>query len=111
MNVKTIARWVVYVALFLIPVLALFVDNAIFFPFITGKAFGFRVLVEIATAGWLILAIADKRYRPRFSWILLLYAVFTAWMFLADALAVNAHKALGSNFERMDGWVTLVHGF
>ncbi|MDB5237301.1 MAG: hypothetical protein JWL88_403 [Parcubacteria group bacterium] len=106
-----VVRWVVLIPLFIIPFLALYVDNALFFPFIAGKAFAFRILVEIATAGWVVLAFADKRYRPQFSWILAFYGLFTVWMLLADSFGVNAHKALWSNFERMDGWVTLVHVF
>lgn len=109
---KKVAWWITVGALFIIPFLVLYVDNSVFFPFIAGKAFAFRMLVEIATAGWIVLAFADKRYRPRFSWILVLYAVFAVWMFIADAFfAVNTHKALWSNFERMDGWVTLIHLF
>jgi O-antigen ligase/Tfp pilus assembly protein PilF len=108
---KKVAYWTAIIPLFLIPFLSLYVDNTIFFPFIAGKAFAFRMLVEVATAGWVVLAFADKKYRPRFSWILVFYAAFAAWMFIADSFGVNAHKALWSNFERMDGWVTLIHLF
>jgi len=106
-----VALWTTLAALFIIPFLVLYVDGSIYFPFIAGKNFAFRMLVEIATAGWVVLAIADKRYRPRFSWVLVLFALFTAWMAVADFLAVNPHKAFWSNFERMDGWVTLIHLF
>jgi O-antigen ligase/Tfp pilus assembly protein PilF len=108
--IKTL-RWTALSALFIIPFLALYTDNTIYFPFIVGKAFAFRMLVEIALAAWIALAIADKKYRPQFSWVLVFYALFAAWMFIADSLAVNPHKALWSNFERMDGWVTLIHLF
>lgn len=106
-----VALWTTLAALFAIPFLVLYVDGTIYFPFIAGKNFAFRMLVEIATAGWVVLAMADKRYRPRFSWVLVLFALFTAWMAIADFFAVNAHKAFWSNFERMDGWVTLIHLF
>lgn len=111
MKATTITRWVTLGALFIIPFIPLYVDNTIFFPFITGKGFAFRMLVEIAFAGWVILAIADKTYRPRFSWILLIFGLFTTWMAIANFFAVNPHKAFWSNFERMDGWVTLAHLF
>jgi len=111
MKVVSIIKWIVLGALFLIPFLALYVANGAFFPFITGKAFAFRILVEIAFVGWAVLALADKQYRPRFSWTLLLYGVFAVWMMVADFLALNPHKAFWSNFERMDGWVTLIHVF
>jgi O-antigen ligase len=108
---KTALRWTVLGALFIIPFLPLFVANGLFFPFITGKGFAFRILVELAAGAYILLALADKKYRPRFSWTLLIYGAFTLWMLIADLLAVNPHKALWSNYERMDGWVTMIHVF
>ena len=106
---KTIARWVALGALFLIPLVPLLVANSYFFPFITGKAFYFRILVELAVVAWAVLACLDKEYRPRFSAIGAVVIGFVAWMFIADAFAINAAKAFWSNFERMEGWILLVH--
>lgn len=106
-----IVRWVTLGALFVIPFLPLVVDGRLYFPFVTGKGFAFRMLVEIALAGAILLALADRRYRPRFSFTALLFGLFVAWMALADAFAVNPHKAFWGNFERMEGWVTLAHLF
>ncbi|MBA3789284.1 O-antigen ligase family protein [Patescibacteria group bacterium] len=106
-----ITRWVVLGALFIIPFLPLFVANSFFFPFITGKNFAFRILVEIALAGWVLLTLIDARYRPRFSWTFVLFSALVVWMAIADAFAVNPAKAFWSNFERMDGFVTLIHYF
>jgi O-antigen ligase/tetratricopeptide (TPR) repeat protein len=111
MNLKTSIRWVTLVALFIIPFLPLVVFNGFFFPFITGKNFAFRILVEIALAGWILLALIDKKYRPRFSWTFALFAALVVWMAIADAFGMNPAKAFWSNFERMDGWVTLIHVF
>jgi len=108
-NAKQIARWIALGALFLIPLTPLLVANSYFFPFITGKAFYFRILVEIAVAAWGVLAVLDKEYRPRFSWIGAAVVAFVVWMFIADAFAPNAAKAFWSNFERMEGWVLLIH--
>lgn len=105
------ARWVLYGALFLIPFIPLYVANGMFFPFITGKGFAFRILVEIAVVAWGVLVLFDKTYRPRSSWVLWLYGGLVLWMFVADLFAVNPHKSFWSNYERMDGWVTLVHMF
>ncbi len=111
MTLQDGARWTALTALFCIPFVALVVANSFFFPFITGKGFAFRILVEIAFAGWALLALADKTYRPRFSWTLVIFGAFTLWMAVADMFAVNSHKAFWSNFERMEGWVTLIHLF
>lgn len=106
---KQIALWTVLGALFLIPLTPLIVVNGYFFPFISGKAFYFRILVEIAVVAWAVLAAFDAAYRPRFSWISAAAIGFVAWMFIADVSAINTAKAFWSNFERMEGWVLLIH--
>lgn len=105
------ARWTAIIALFAIPFLPLYVSNELFFPFITGKGFVFRVLVEVALVAYVVLAVLDRRYRPKFSWVLVLFGAFVLWMAVANSFGVNPLKAFWSNFERMDGWVTLVHLF
>ncbi len=106
---KGIARWIALAALFLIPFAPLVVADTFFFPFITGKAFYIRVLIEIAVSAWAVLAFLDKEYRPRFSWAGVAVVAFVAWMGFADLFALNVAKAFWSNFERMEGWVFLVH--
>jgi O-antigen ligase/tetratricopeptide (TPR) repeat protein len=114
MNSKII-RWVTLGALFIIPLIPIFPGIAeagnFFFPFITGKNFAFRILVEIAFVGWILMMLVDTQYRPKFSWTAAIFGLFVVWMAIADALAVNPEKAFWSNFERMDGWVTLIHVF
>ncbi|HRH24015.1 MAG TPA: O-antigen ligase family protein, partial [Candidatus Paceibacterota bacterium] len=111
MALTTTARWTILGVLFVIPFLPLFVANGMFFPFISSKGFAFRILIEIAAGAWLLLMLADKRYRPQFSWPLAIYGAFVLWMFIADLFAANPHKAFWSNYERMDGWVTMIHVF
>lgn len=111
MHMSKVAKYVALGALFLIPLIPLYVSSDLFFPFITGKGFAFRILVEIAFVAWVALAVMDRRYRPQFSWLLVFFSAFTLWVFIADIFAINPHKALWSNFERMDGFVTLIHVF
>lgn len=106
---RQIARFAALGALFLIPFAPLVVTSSFFFPFITGKAFFLRILIEIAVCAWVVLALLDRAYRPRLSLIGAAVVAFVVWMFLADAVALNAAKAFWSNFERMEGWVLLVH--
>src|SRR3989344_6218668 len=101
---KQTARWLALGALFLLPLAPLMVADSYFFPFITGKAFYLRIVIEIAVGAWVVLALLDKEYRPRFSWIGAAVVAFVVWMFIADAFALNATKAFWSNFERMEGW-------
>ena len=106
---KQVARLVALGALFLVTLAPLIVTNSFFFPFITGKAFFFRIMVEIAFSAWVTLAFLDKEYRPRLSWTGIAVLAFVGWMFIADLFAINVSKAFWSNFERMEGWVLLIH--
>lgn len=104
-----VARWVALACLFLIPLAPLVVVNGFYFPFITGKAFYLRILIEALVAAWVVLALLDSAYRPRFSWIGATVVLFVVWLAIADSFAPNALKAFWSNFERMEGWVFLIH--
>jgi hypothetical protein len=75
----SVAKWVALGALFLIPFLPLVVANDMFFPFITGKNFWFRILVECALGAWVLLAIADPAYRPKFSWTFVAFGACIVW--------------------------------
>jgi Tfp pilus assembly protein PilF/O-antigen ligase len=102
---------VVYGGLFTIPFLTLFVANDYFFPFITGKNFAFRIIVEIVFVAWAVLALADTQYRPKFSWIFSSFSLLLVVMFFANLFGQHPQTSFWSNFERMDGYVTLVHMF
>lgn len=102
-------RWTVIGGLFLLPFIPLVVTGSLFFSYITGKNFAFRIIVEIIFAAWALLALYDKAYRPRFSWILASLAGFVSVIFIADLFGENPARSFWSNFERMEGWVTLVH--
>ncbi|MBI5004640.1 MAG: O-antigen ligase family protein [Candidatus Lloydbacteria bacterium] len=109
MNINTILRRTIIGALFFVPFIPLIVAPSMFFPFITGKNFAFRILVEIMFALWLILAYREPGYRPKFSWVLAAVAVFVGVITLADFLGENVYKSFWSNFERMEGLITIWH--
>lgn len=100
---------IILAGLFAVPFIPLIVSSSLFFPFITGKAFVFRLIVEIVFACYLILALRDESVRPRFSWILGALLSFLIFMGLADIFAINSFKAFWSNYERMEGYLTLLH--
>lgn len=110
-NIINVSRTVALIAVYAIPFSALVVSDSLFFPFIIGKAVMFRALVEIAFFAWVLLALFDYRYRLRDSKILFVFSLFVVWIFIADLFAVNSHKAFWGNFERMEGWITLLHLF
>ena len=101
----------VFGAIFAVPFVALYVENSYFFPFITGKNFAFRIIVEIGFAAWALLALLDARFRPKFSWVLGSFGVLLVVMFFANLFGQHPPSSFFSNFERMDGYITLVHVF
>ncbi|OHA23615.1 MAG: hypothetical protein A3B08_04475 [Candidatus Taylorbacteria bacterium RIFCSPLOWO2_01_FULL_43_44] len=110
MKIDKILRTIVVAGIFAIPAVVPFiVSSSLFFPFITGKNFTFRIITEIIFAAWLLLALRHHEYRPKFSWIGGAVAVFMGILLLADIFAENPGKAFWSNFERMEGFVSLFH--
>ena len=95
--------------LFILPFLPLFVANSLYFPFIAGKGFALRIIVEIIFSAWLVLALLDKQYRPKKSWLLLSVMAFTIIVFFADIFGVYPYKSFWSNLERMEGFFAIFH--
>lgn len=102
-------RWIAIAGVFILPFVALIVTSSLFFPYITGKNFTFRIVVEIMTAAWLALALVNPAYRPRRSWVLGALALFVLVIGIADVFGAYAFKSIWSNYERMDGWITIAH--
>ncbi|PIP74000.1 MAG: hypothetical protein COW88_00285 [Candidatus Lloydbacteria bacterium CG22_combo_CG10-13_8_21_14_all_47_15] len=108
-TINTALRWIILTGIFIIPFVPLIVSPSMFFPFITGKNFTFRILVEIVFAVWLVLMYRDASYRPKFSWMFAAIAGFIGVMTFADLFGENPIKSIWSNFERMEGLVALLH--
>ena len=87
--------------------------GGLFFPFISGKNLIFRILVEVAFAGWAVLALQDAKYRVNLkkSPLTIAYAVFMVVLLLADIFGVDRERSIWSNFERMEGFVGHIHFF
>lgn len=102
-------RGIVIAGAFVLPFIVLIVAQQMFFPYIVGKNFTFRIIVEIMTGAWLALALMYEKYRPRRSWVLGAVALFVLIIAIADAQGAYPFKSFWSNYERMDGWVTLIH--
>jgi tetratricopeptide (TPR) repeat protein len=111
MNLEKALRWVVLGGIFLLPFIVLYVSRSLFFPFITGKNFAFRIIVEIIAGGYIALALAYPAYRPKRTLLLWAFAAFVAIMAVADIFGTYPLKSFWSNYERMEGWVTLAHLF
>ncbi|MBX4197928.1 O-antigen ligase family protein [Candidatus Parcubacteria bacterium] len=108
-TLQTYLKYIVLTGIFIIPFIHLIVANSYFFPFITGKGFAFRIIVEIIFGAWAILALTHPHYRPKKSWIMWSILAFIAIITLADIFGANPYKSIWSNYERMEGLITLLH--
>lgn len=126
MNMQSIIKKIVWGCLLIVPfiafhvadggafdVLAWFGGTGLFFPFISGKNLIFRILVEVALAGWAVLALYDSSYRIKIqkSPIMIAYSLFIIVLLIADLFGVDTEKSMWSNFERMEGFVGHIHFF
>src|SRR3990170_1013873 len=102
-------KYVIFTGLFLVPFVPFLVSSSFFFPFITTKVFAWRIIVEIIFVAWLSLALVDTEYRPRKSVILYSVLGFLIAIGLADLFGVAPVKSFWSNFERMEGFIALLH--
>ncbi len=109
MDINKILRNTILVGIFVIPFLPLYVANSMFFPFITGKNFAFRIIVEVILALWVILALRDKSYAPAKSLVAYSVAAFLCIIAVADIFGANFFRSFWSNYERMEGLVGLLH--
>jgi O-antigen ligase/tetratricopeptide (TPR) repeat protein len=106
---KNIIKYLILGGLFIIPFIPFIVPGAMYFPFITGKGFAFRIIVEIIFGLFVVLSFTDKEYRPKISWVTKAVIFFTGAVLLADLFGVNVYKSLWSNYERMEGFVLIAH--
>lgn len=84
----------------------LIVSNGLYFPFVTGKVFTFRIIASIILVLWLILVLKKPQYMPKKSCILAVSGIFVAWLALANSFGADPFNSFFSNFERMEGWFT-----
>ncbi|TSC69631.1 MAG: hypothetical protein G01um101456_62 [Parcubacteria group bacterium Gr01-1014_56] len=117
MNYTTTLKWVLLIGIAAVPFITFIIAGnfpfvpPMFFPYITGKNFAFRILVEVLLLAYVILAIKEPKYRPHSSLLMWTALGFAVWMGLATFMSVDGIKSFWSNYERMDGYVTLIHVF
>lgn len=97
--------------LFAVPFIGLIVSTSMFFPYITGKNLIFRLIVEVAAVLYVMLALREPKFRPRITPVVISFLAFLGVLFIANLNAEYPYKAFFSNFERMEGFFTILHLF
>ena len=104
-RLSALLKW----GLFLLLPLPLYISSSMLFPFITGRNFGFRIIVELLVILWVGLLALSKEHWPRLSWLTKSVILFLFIVTLADILGANPYRSFLSNYERMEGLVALIH--
>ncbi len=110
-TVKNISLNIIKIGTFIIPFIPLYISRVLFFPYITGKAFVFRILIEIVFAAWVWLALTNKEFRPRKSPVLIAISIWLLVVSAATIFGINPLRSFWSNFERMEGLIAYIHLF
>ncbi len=106
---RYIVYWAIKALFLVIPFIPLYISASLFFPYITGKAFVFRAIIELSFFAWVWLAIFYKEYRPKFSAVTIAISVWLLVVSAATIFGVNPTRSFWSNFERMEGLITYLH--
>jgi O-antigen ligase/tetratricopeptide (TPR) repeat protein len=108
-TLETILAWGLRLIVVTVPFLSLIISRSMLFPYITGRNFAFRILIEIGLVLWVGLIALKREYRPSFSPLLIALSVFLVVIGLADLLGVNPLNSFWSRYERMEGYLILLH--
>lgn len=104
-----VVRWCILGGVGLLMLAPLVVVPTLFFPFVTGKNFFVRIIIDVIFGLYVALTILDARYRPVWSRIALALGAFVGALTLATVFGVNSYNSFWSNYERMEGLITILH--
>lgn len=95
--------------IFIILFLPLLITDSLYFPYITGKNFVFRIITEIIFIFYLVLIFKNKNYRPKFSYLSALIFLFVIANLISTIIGVNPYHSFWGNYERMLGFLGYIH--
>ena len=98
-----------HVATALLLLTPLITSSSFYFPFITPRNFFFRIIVEIMALLYVVLVCQNRKYLPAKNLITTGLLIFAGVMTVASLLGGDMLASFWSNFERMDGLLTLYH--
>ncbi len=87
----------------------LYVGGSFFFPFIFPKIWLFQLVTEIILFFYVVLAISDSRFRPKWNWIFGAAVILTIVLVLTSFTGVDAFRSFWGNTERMSGIIAWFH--
>lgn len=79
------------------------------FPFVVGKVWSFRLVVDLLLPFFAVLLAVSPRRRPRRAPLVVAVGAYMAVLLLSAAFGVDPWRSLWSNHERMTGVVAMLH--
>lgn len=104
-----LARYVIIAGVVVTLALPLIVDNNFFFPFITTRAFIFRLMVEVMLLAYLFVAIYDESVRPKLNKTGMFLLVFIVIAFVSALINPDLSKNFWGDMERSEGLLLWLH--
>lgn len=109
-HLESVLYWIVRIGVYCLPFTLLIVSSTLFFPYITGKNFFFRIIIEIIGAAWIgLVCINAKRYLPARTFVAVALFTLVVISFLSALFGVDFANSFWSNYERMEGVITYLH--
>ena len=87
----------------------LIVTESTFFPYITGKAFFARTLIQISFLIWLIRIVTAEKILLKFDWVISFAIGLTVLSILTSWFGISFNNSLWSTYERMQGLIEMAH--
>ncbi len=110
MSINTVVKNIFFALVCISVSASLWVFKDLLFPFVTSKAFFFRIAIELALPFYLYLIISDSRLRPNIKNPLSILAiVFLVINFVSSFTGNSVVRSLWGNFERMGGAYYTAH--
>ncbi len=107
---KKFALYSLFVLVLLTLLTPFWVFKDLLFPYVTSKAFYFRIVVELALPFYCYLVAADSKFRPNLKNPLNIFVLAFVVINVVSSLAgVNPARSLWGNFERMGGAFYIAH--
>jgi hypothetical protein len=110
LNTRILRKIIVYL-IYVTAFVPLIIFSQFISPFHFGKVVIFRSIVEIMAVFYLILAIKDSNYRPKFHPLLLVFGLLTAAYGISTVFSINPFLSFWGSLERMGGFFSFVHYF
>gem|GEM_PF-2693051 len=87
----------------------LYVGGSFFFPFIFPKIWLFQLVTEVIFFFYVILAVSDARFRPKFNWVLKAVILLTLVLIITSFTGIDIFHSFWGNTERMSGMIAWFH--